>query len=167
MSIGDAPLARFAGPQPLHPAVRWAWLIDAVIGVAGIAAAAASLELLAIGREDLPWPIPTGTALATIAAAALLLTHWARRYGRWSWQLREHDLEIVSGVWWRVRRCIPRSRVQHVDIQSGPLGRLFGLTEVRLFVAGGMGAVAVIPGLSPATAEMLKEGLLGPADRDL
>jgi hypothetical protein len=67
------------------------------------------------------------------------------------------------GVVWRVSRSIPRVRVQHVDIRSGPVDRALGLVEVSLHVAGSAGPVLTIPGLEPADAEALRELLLGSA----
>ena len=67
------------------------------------------------------------------------------------------------GVVWQVSRSIPRVRVQHVDVRSGPIDRALGLVEVSLHVAGSAGSVLTIPGLAPAEAETLREALLDSA----
>jgi membrane protein YdbS with pleckstrin-like domain len=117
---------------------------------------------MAIAASNDDWPLPFGVLAA---GGSLLMGGWCAvysmlRYASWGYVLRELDVVIQSGVWWKVRRCIPRSRVQHVDIASGPLDRAFGLVEVHLFTAGASGAVAQIPGLSPEAAEHLRAALV-------
>lgn len=87
-------------------------------------------------------------------------------YDSWNYTLRERDLDINFGVWWRTRRCIPRSRIQHVDVRQGPIARSFGIVEVSLFTAGTIAAVVAIPGISPAEAERLRAELLNAEGKD-
>jgi membrane protein YdbS with pleckstrin-like domain len=92
----------------------------------------------------------------------LLLGLWHARllFASWTWALRDDDVYASYGVVWRVTRSIPRVRVQHVDVTSGPIDRALGLVHVSLHVAGSAGAVLTIPGLAPAEAETLREALL-------
>lgn len=89
-----------------------------------------------------------------------------RYYDSWRYTLRERDLDIQFGVWWRTRRCIPRSRIQHVDIRQGPIARSFGIVEVSLFTAGTIAAVVTLPGVAPAEAERLRSELLAAEGED-
>jgi membrane protein YdbS with pleckstrin-like domain len=75
---------------------------------------------------------------------------------------------LAHGVWWQTRRSIPRSRIQHVDIESGPIERALGLSNLILFTAGTGDSDGRIPGLRQATAEALREVLLqnAPASAD-
>ena len=59
-----------------------------------------------------------------------------------------------------MRRCSPRLRIQHVDIESGPIDRAFGMVKLTLYTAGTNAAVGTIPGLLPQDAEALRETLL-------
>jgi uncharacterized protein len=110
------------------------------------------------------WPWPRFLPLISLVGGSLLTCYALLiaylQYARFGYQLREKDLIVESGVIWRSRRCVPRSRIQHVDIDSGPIDRALGLVEVRLYVAGGMGAVAELPGVAPEAAEQLKEALI-------
>ena len=91
------------------------------------------------------------------------LLHARRLYASWRWALREDDVLARYGVVFRVARSIPRVRVQHVDVHSGPIDRALGLVEVSLHVAGSAGPVLTIPGLAPAEAEALREALVASA----
>lgn len=83
-----------------------------------------------------------------------------RQYELWRYQLREHDLLIKHGLIWRSERHIARDRVQHIDINSGPIDRKLGLVQLVIYAAGMAGSVGLIPGLRPTEAEWLKEQLL-------
>lgn len=146
----------------LHPDVRKTWWIDLAITAVIISTILTIVDLTVFWRSDW-WPLPPMCfALPLITAYVVLAVIYnSKRYACWGYLVREHDVLIESGVWWRTRRCIPRTRVQHVDIQSGPIDRMLGLANVDLYVAGGIGAVASIHGLSPAAAEQLREALIG------
>jgi len=150
-----------ARERGLHPAVQVGWIagrltnalfVGAMAGFAGARLAQAlPLNALLLG-------------LLTFAATlALGLAHARLYFWSWRWALRDDDVVARYGVVWRVTRSIPRVRVQHVDIRSGPIDRALGLVEVSLHVAGSAGPVLTIPGLHPMEAETLREALLGSA----
>src|SRR5690606_23304763 len=89
--------------------------------------------------------------------AALYPPFWFRA---WRYALREHDVLLRHGVLWRVQRSIPRRRIQHVDVQSGPLDRVYGLADLTLYTAGADDEENQIPGLRVEDAEALRDALL-------
>lgn len=147
----------------LHPNARLNWVLGGLIGVGILTFIGAIFEFIFTRRTHAwPWPqvIPLfslagGTVLAIVSVVGAVM-----RFSRFGYRLREKDLIVQSGVIWRSRRCVPRARIQHVDIDSGPIDRALGLVEVKLYVAGGIGAVAELPGLAPEAAEQLKEALI-------
>lgn len=149
----------------LDPRARSAqWISDVLVTLA-LAAAAIFIEQ----RWLLPhpaWPL-VHPWIAWIATPLLLLLglayppYW---YRAWGYSLRENDLLVCHGVLWRVRRAVPRRRIQHADIQSGPIDRWFGLCSLTLYTAGSGDEDATIPGLTPETAEAISDQLLRPDD---
>lgn len=71
--------------------------------------------------------------------------------------LREKDVVYKSGMWFRSTIIVPFNRVQHCEINQGPIDRYFGLSELSLFTAGGSSSDLNIPGLSQETATKLKQ----------
>jgi len=71
--------------------------------------------------------------------------------------LREKDVVYKSGMWFRSTIIVPFNRVQHCEINQGPIDRYFGLSELSLFTAGGSSSDLNIPGLSQETAAKLKQ----------
>lgn len=113
-----------------------------------------------IGAKALKLPIWYGIlagAIVAIGIMALSISFVDRQWKNWTYELRDGDLVLNWGVLWKTRRCVARDRVQHVDINEGPLDRRFGLVQLSIYAVGQIGT---IPGLSPQEAEFLKEQLL-------
>jgi len=149
------------GERGVHPAVQVGWMLGRVVNalVLGTMASFAEASL----ERWLPWRPPLAGVLVFGLALVLGLAHARRLFASWRWALREDDVLARYGVVFRVVRSIPRVRVQHVDVRSGPVDRALGLVEVSLHVAGSAGPVLTIPGLAPAEAEALKEALVASA----
>lgn len=81
----------------------------------------------------------------------------AKRIG---YAVREHDLIVQSGIFWRKQTIQPITRIQHVEITRGPLDKRFGLANLRLFSAGTGHLTFEIPGLAVDLAERIKGFIL-------
>lgn len=112
-----------------------------------ITGALGSLPLLAAGGFAswalLRWvdaPLVTG-ALPALAAALLLVVSVSvtpgLRWRRWRYEIRAQEVDLQRGVFWVTRTLVPLARIQHVDTQSGPLQRRFGLATVVFYTAAG------------------------------
>jgi len=83
-----------------------------------------------------------------------------KAYAAWSYRCGDRVLELRSGVWFRVVRWLPLSRLQHVDLRRGPMERLFGLNSLVLYTAGTQEAALEIPGLAESVAQKLRDELM-------
>lgn len=70
--------------------------------------------------------------------------------------LRQRDINYKSGLIFRDITALPFNRVQHCEINEGPLERMFGLSSIKIFTAGGSSSDLEIPGLSKSKAEIIK-----------
>lgn len=145
----------------VHPAVQVGWMLGRALNALVLGTMAGFAETSVAPR--LPWRPPLLGVLVFATALVLGLVHARRLFASWRWALREDDVFARYGVVFRVARSIPRVRVQHVDIHSGPVDRALGLVEVSLHVAGSAGPVLTVPGLAPAEAEALREALVASA----
>ena len=145
----------------LDPAVKKLWMIEALIGgcvYLGMSAGAGFIVAAAL--EDLPFHaglVGSGVGLALLALSVYVA---GRRYDFWRFLVGDDDLAVAHGIWWRTRIYVPRARIQHVDVTSGPIARALGLAVVSVFVSGHTGAVATIPGLRAEAADDLRKVLL-------
>ncbi len=149
------------GERGVHPAVQVGWMFGRVVNAVFLATMVIFAE--ASLARWVPLRPPLFGLLVFVAVLALGLWHARLLFRSWRWALRPDDVVARYGVVWRVSRSIPRVRVQHVDVRSGPVDRALGLVEVSLHVAGSAGPVLTIPGLAPAEAEALREALLDSA----
>jgi uncharacterized protein len=81
-----------------------------------------------------------------------------RQWENWTFRITPETLEMSHGWIWKQRRVVARDRIQHVDINSGPFDRRFGLVQVVVHTAGT--SVGFIPGLLPERAEALRDELM-------
>lgn len=148
-------------PLQLEPKVKVQWAFEAVTQGLFLGALIFGLEWWWLRNTDW-WPLALGLATGGLAGISFLvnLALIPLEYRAWRYQLRAYDVLLSFGVLTRVRRSVPRTRIQHVDIRMGPVDRLLGLARVTLYTAGSGEADATIPGLKPDTAERLRELLL-------
>lgn len=150
-----------SGERSIHPGVQVGWAVERAVNALVLAGAS---SFGAATLEGWPrWAPPVLGAAVFVTVLGLGLLHARRLFASWRWALREDDVVARYGVVFRVARSIPRVRVQHVDVVSGPVDRALGLVEVSLHVAGSAGPVLVIPGLHPEEADELRAALLASA----
>jgi len=148
------------GPRPIHPAIRKVWLFSNCISFVVFAILTSLIEFALIKALHLPWPVPIFMPLLWLGIGIWSASFVKRQWQAWQYEVTEHEVILQWGVWNQTKRYVPRDRVQHVDITSGPIARKFGLAHVHLYVAGAHGAVGGIPGLTPEEAEDLRSMLV-------
>lgn len=99
-----------------------------------------------------------------VAAAAIAWTIWrVVRAGRWARSFayleREQDLLISVGLWNKHFSAVPYGRMLSVEVQSGPIARLWGLASVQIVTAS-MASNATIPAVTDAVAAGLRDRLI-------
>lgn len=97
--------------------------------------------------------------LPTIYLSALIFTLFLvhKRYRMIGYALRERDIIFKSGIFWQKQTVLPFNRVQHVEIEEGPVERSFHLATLKIFTAGGESSDLSIPGLPRERATQMKD----------
>ncbi len=141
--------------QMLSSSVRWVWFVGYLIP-------SLVATLIVLQLDIFVFPTRTGLATSLTIVALLAFSVWrtVTRYRHWSWELDETELVIDRGVVFKLTRIIPRVRIQHVDLSSGPIDRLFNLRQLSIYTAGTREADASIPGLTAERAEELRQALI-------
>lgn len=121
-------------------------------------------SIVVVANDDLPWLnffAVLFLALATaIFAAMIAFNRWRNTF----WKLDEEALHVRRGKTWFKHICVPRSRVQHLDFERGPLERRYGLATLVVHTAGSQERAVRQSGLLLADAEYLRDVLV-PKDR--
>ena len=111
--------------------------------------------------EDLAWWKRAAVALATWALVGLLgLVLGYRRWRASFWKLDDTGLHLKRGRAFRKEILVPRSRVQHLDIERGPIERHFGMATLVIHTAGTRQHAIRQPGLADADAVALRDALV-------
>jgi membrane protein YdbS with pleckstrin-like domain len=151
----EAPLAE-SREFTLHPRTPDLWRWQALAGVLLLA-----LPGVAIGMFRGKPLLALLVALLALLAVRLLWA-WLRAWvARFRCRLLDDGLWIARGVFWRSETFVPRARVQHTDVNQGPLARRFGIATLKVFTAGTHHAEIDVAGLAHADALHLRDELLG------
>lgn len=162
--VAPPPLAATAAPAEfcqLDPRVIKLWRLNHLIGT-GVLLGLVLVPAVIVGlaaSETVKWLV---TAWLAVAALRLWLLYWypPRAYRAWGYRLDGKVLETRRGIWFRVTQLLPLSRLQHVDLHSGPIERSFGLASLLLHTAGTHHATITIPGLDAQEAARLRDHLV-------
>lgn len=107
----------------------------------------------------LPFGLLLGAGLLLLIYLALIAP--PRRYRAWAYGMDRDELQVRRGVWTRVQTVVPLDHVQHIDVSQGPLERAFGICSLVLHTAGTLHSQIVLPGLTRATAEGMRDEIRG------
>lgn len=148
--------------RPLAPAARNVFIAMAFAWTLIIALIPASI--IVIAEDDLPWRnffVVLALALViAILSATIAFNRWRNTF----WKLDDEALHVRRGKTWFKHICVPRSRVQHLDFERGPLERRYGLATLVVHTAGAHERAVRQSGLLLADAEYLRDVLV-PKDR--
>ncbi|MDI6643362.1 MAG: PH domain-containing protein [Candidatus Hodarchaeaceae archaeon] len=93
--------------------------------------------------------------LTIVLAILCFLACWIPKYYRSiSYVLKEDEVMVERGVWWKMKHVVPYARVMSVDVIQGPISRHFGVGSVHVYTAGytGMRGGTAGPGSRGAEA---------------
>lgn len=148
------------GWRPLPASARLLFLLDTGVGfaVAGLVAGGL-LGLLMSAILDAPSMLPVvlqGAGIGLVVPGAWGTWLAIRQYQRTFWRLDRHGLAVRRGrLWWRETR-VPTTRVQHLDIQRGPLQRRRGVSTLVVHTAGTANSSVTVPHMDAGDAEHLR-----------
>ena len=83
-----------------------------------------------------------------------------------AYALRSRDIFYKKGLIFRKSTVIPFNRIQHCEVNHGPVDRMFGLASIKIFTAGGQSSDLGIPGLKESVAHTLKDFIIGKTGLD-
>jgi putative membrane protein len=143
--------AATAPVERLHPLYLITGLGKALKGAWGLIAGMAVL-----GSQGRWWLVALVAIGFVILSVGSLLIGWLK----FEYRVGGDELRIDSGFLSRNSRAIPFDRVTDVDLEQGPLHRLFGLARVRLETgasAGAKGEDGVLDTIALGRAEQLRD----------
>lgn len=151
----------------LHPNFVWAIRVQLLFTLVPLLVAALAVEF-ALARTAAADPdlavlalVPQGALSGAVMLLALLLLIFVpqRRYAARGYHMGTDRLRVVRGVLWHYDSVVPFGRVQHIDLDQGPIERFFGIARLTLHTAGTHNASVQLPGLGAELAREMREAI--------
>ncbi len=87
----------------------------------------------------------------------LVIINTFKEYNRRGYALRQRDIVYRKGWIFFSSIVVPFGRIQHTELSEGPLNRMFKLTSLKIYTAGGSTSDLTIPGLEHEEAQRLRQ----------
>jgi membrane protein YdbS with pleckstrin-like domain len=141
--------------ERLDPRAKTLWRITGALGALPLLAVGASVSWGLLRVVEVPWLVGVLPFLAALVLFVVLAGVVPDlRWRRWRYEIRDEEVDLRRGIIWVSRTLVPLARIQHVDTQSGPLQRWFGLATVVFYTAAGANQ---IPELSAPVAAAVRD----------
>jgi uncharacterized protein len=141
----------------LHPNFSHALRVEATLTALPFLVGALVLETVFRGEGLFPSGVIAGPVL--LIALALIIRIPQTRYNARGYQISADRLRVVRGLMFRHDTVVPFGRVQHIDVNQGPLERFFGIATLTLHTAGNHNASVSLPGLGEELAREMREDI--------
>lgn len=97
----------------------------------------------------------------------IALAFTSLRYVTLRYAIRDGDLVVTEGLFFRRLRTVPVRRIQNVDLTQSVLHRLFQVAEVRIETAGGSEPESTLRVLSMTQVDQLRSSIFAHSSRSL
>jgi membrane protein YdbS with pleckstrin-like domain len=139
-----------------HPALATVWRMRNLA-----LALLPALPSAVLGSAFLPGFL--GLAPAGLLVLALMTFGWwhaGAAFKRYRVQVLDDGVMVERGVFWHAQTFIPQSRIQHTEVNQGPLDRRWGMAKLIVHTAAaGVASIAAV-GLHHADAIAVRDQLL-------
>ena len=141
----------------LHPNYKLLMRVGAIF--IGLLIFGASAVLAGALNSQFGFPIWAILVPAAIVAAIIGFRVPVARYNARGYQISRDRLRVVRGIWWHSDTIVPFGRVQHIDVDQGPIERGLDIATMTLHTAGSHNASVKLPGLGHGLAIEMREAI--------
>ncbi|MEL7446437.1 MAG: PH domain-containing protein, partial [Pseudomonadota bacterium] len=79
------------------------------------------------------------------------------RFAARGYAMSDDRLRVVRGIFWRSDAVVPFGRVQHIDVNQGPIERFLNIATLTVHTAGTHNSSVHLPGLEHGLASEMRE----------
>ena len=165
---GKAPDHDDAALTKLDPNYKTALRLQATVTAIPVIIGSIVAEVALASAGDGGWPVPFGILIGIVVfvALAFIIRLPSRRWQARGYNMSVDRLRVVRGILWRYDTVVPFGRVQHIDVDQGPIERFLDIATMTLHTAGSHNASVHLPGLKLATANEMREEIRQHIKRD-
>lgn len=138
---------------PLHPAYVTTTRIASALGYLPFLIGAGVLEIAQL--------LPPGSIFVPVFLLYLFAAFVVpkRKYRHWGYDMGSDRLRIVRGYMFYRDTVVPFGRIQHIDVEQGPIDRRYDLATLTVHTAGNHNSTVTLPGLLHADALAMREAI--------
>ena len=138
---------------PLNPAYVTTTRISSALGLLPLVIGAGVLEFAQV--------LPSGGIIVPVLILYVFFAFVVpqRKYRRWGYDMGSDRLRIVRGYMFYHDTVVPFGRIQHIDVDQGPIDRRFDLATLTVHTAGNHNSTVALPGLLHADALAMREAI--------
>lgn len=160
MSVDSQPATALLRWHPLAPRARLAFALVGAFGAGLPLLVAGTIAGVAAWGASAPWLVLALAVALLAGAGAAGAALGVLRHRHTSYRLDDDGLRIRRGRWWQSETLVPRSRVQHLDLERGPIERRLNLATLVVHTAGTRSSAIKLAGLASADADALRDALV-------
>ena len=116
----------------------------------------AALIVNGIALADSPYSGLVPALIALVGLSAIIVAP-ERIYRRLGYAIDGRLLRTVRGWLFHIDTFVPLIRVQHIDVNRGPLDKIFDTATLVVHTAGTHNSVVTLPGLHPDKASAIRD----------
>lgn len=146
---------------PLNPAYVTTTRIASSLGLLPFVIGATVLEFAQA--------MPAGTFIVPVILIYIFLAFVvpARKYRHWGYAMGTDRLRVVRGYMFYRDTVVPFGRIQHIDVDQGPIDRRYDLATLTVHTAGNHNSTVALPGLLHADALAMREAIRAAIRQDV
>ena len=125
--------------------------------------------LIGAGILEVAQLLPPGSFIvpALLLYAYIAFVIPARRYRYWGYDMGTDRLRVVRGYMYHRDVVVPFGRIQHIDVDQGPVQRRYDLATLTVHTAGNQNSTVSLPGLLHADALAMRETIRAAIRQDM
>jgi len=146
---------------PLDPAYVTTTRIASALGLLPFVIGATVLEFAQA--------MPVGTFIVPVILIYIFMAFVvpARKYRHWGYAMGTDRLRVVRGYMFYRDTVVPFGRIQHIDVDQGPIDRRYDLATLTVHTAGNHNSTVALPGLLHADALAMREAIRAAIRQDV
>jgi len=146
---------------PLNPAYVTTTRIASALGLLPFVIGATVLEFAQA--------MPAGTFIVPVILIYIFMAFVvpARKYRHWGYAMGIDRLRVVRGYMFYRDTVVPFGRIQHIDVDQGPIDRRYDLATLTVHTAGNHNSTVALPGLLHADALAMREAIRAAIRQDV
>ncbi|MDV4152692.1 PH domain-containing protein [Clostridium sp. AL.422] len=146
--------------QKLNKNARKSWIIARLIGtlIASISLISSTIFLSKVidNFDEIKIIFTLGISVLIIILLINSFVYPIFEYKQWSYIITNDKIEFTEGIYFKRTVIIPIIRVQHIQVNQGPINKFLNLCNIIIFTAGGQHK---IPNIDTKRAEEISEYL--------